>query len=206
VSGGAAWALYLLAEYLPVAATMRGLRQRPRVPWATGIALLVVGVPTLVQLTVAPSLLDVLERQRDAILAGEVWRLTTSLVVQDGGTAGAVGNLVALAVVGAVAEQVWDRRRWVAIALGSAVAGELWGLVVQPVGGGNSVAVFGLSASLAVVAVRQGDAVARGIAVVALVACGVLLVTGDLHGGAALAGGVLAIALGGPHVARREIL
>jgi hypothetical protein len=80
----------------------------------------------------------------------------------------------------------------VAIALGAAVAGELWGLVVQPVGGGNSVADVGLAASLAVLAVRRGDRTARALAAVALAVYGVLLLTADVHGGAALAGALLA--------------
>jgi hypothetical protein len=122
-----------------------------------------------------------------------VWRLLTALVVQDGGTGGAVGNLVALAVVGAVAEQVWSRRAWVAVALGGAFLAELWGLAVQPVGGGNSVAVFALSASLAVVAPVRGDLVTRVLAGAALAAGAVLLVTGDLHGGAVLAGALLGL-------------
>jgi len=125
----------------------------------------------------------------------------TSLVVQDGGVAGAVSNLVALAIVGAVAEQVWERRRWLAIALGAALAGELWGLVVQPVGGGNSVADVGLAASLAVLAVRRGDRTARALAAVSLAVYGVLLLTADVHGGAALAGALLA-ARCSPRVAR----
>jgi membrane associated rhomboid family serine protease len=198
VGGAAQLALYVAAEYLPVVATMR----RPevadrgrRAPLATAVALLVVGVPTLLQLTVAPGLLGHLERDRDAILDGQVWRLLTSLVVQDGGTGGAIANLVALAVVGAVAEQVWDRRRWAAIALGGAVAGELWGLVVQPVGGGNSVAVFALAASLAVAAILApgSDRIAKALAVAALGAAAILVAAADIHGGAALAGALIAL-------------
>jgi rhomboid protease GluP len=198
VGDGVLLVLYVAGEYLPVAATARQGAHSPaarRWPVATVAALLVVGVPSAVQLTVAPSVLDRLERDRDAILAGEVWRLLTALVVQDGGTGGAVANLVALAVVGVVAEQVWSRRAWVAVALGGAFLAELWGLVVQPVGGGNSVAVFALAASLAMVASMRGDLVARVLAGAALAAGAVLLVTGDLHGGAVLAGALLGLRL-----------
>jgi rhomboid protease GluP len=159
------------------------------------VALLVVGIPSLVQLTAAPALLDHLERDRAAVADGQVWRLLTSLVVQDGGVAGTVGNLVALAVVGTFAEQVWEWRSWAVIAVGSGVAAELWGLAVQPVGGGNSVAVLGLSGSLAVVALREGDRVARALAAAALAAGLWLLVTGDVHGGGMAAGAVLGVLL-----------
>ena len=56
-----------------------------RIPVATITALVVVGVPTLLQLTAVPSLLEYLERDRTAIGDGQVWRLLTSLVSQDGG-------------------------------------------------------------------------------------------------------------------------
>ena len=194
-------ACLLAGLYLPVVATMRWFGGTPgsasgrpayRFPWLTGLALVVVGVATLLQLTVAPGLLDDLERRRAAMLHGQVWRLGTALVVQDGGAAGAVSNLVALAIVGTAAEQVWQRRRWLAIALGAGLAGELWGLVVQPVGAGNSIADVGLAASLAVLALRRGDRTARALAAATLVSYGVLLLTADIHGGAALAGALLA--------------
>ncbi|MFG1672935.1 rhomboid family intramembrane serine protease [Micromonospora sp. NPDC049282] len=117
----------------------RGSDGRRRAPVATVTALVVVGVPTLLQLTVAPALLGQLERDRAAVADGQVWRLVTSLVVQNGGVAGSVFNLAALAVVGVVAERVWGAKRWVVVALAAGVLAQLWGLVVQPVGAGNSV-------------------------------------------------------------------
>jgi rhomboid protease GluP len=72
-------------------------------PWATTIAMIIVGLPTLAQFTVAPGLLQDLERNWTLIGQGQVWRLLTSLVVQDGGLIGAVFNLVALALIGVAA-------------------------------------------------------------------------------------------------------
>ena len=66
------------------------LGARPSRPVLTAVTVLVVAVPSLVQLTVAPDLLAALERDRGAIADGQVWRLLTSLVVQDGGWAGTV--------------------------------------------------------------------------------------------------------------------
>jgi rhomboid protease GluP len=123
------------------------LRPPERRAWATLAALVVVGVPSLVQLTVAPGLLTALERHPHELADGQVWRLATSLVVQDGGWPGAVFNLVELLVVGVVAERVWGSLRWTVIWLVSGTGAQFWGLVVQPHGGGNSVATFGLAAS-----------------------------------------------------------
>ena len=100
------------------ASRVRPLSTPPRGwPWATTVALLIVGLPTLAQFTVAPSLLQNLERNWILISHGQVWRLLTSLVVQDGGVAGAIFNLVALAMIGFAAEKLWGVKRWTAIAL-----------------------------------------------------------------------------------------
>ena len=166
---------------------------RRRWPWATTVALLVVGIPTLAQFTVAPWLLDHLERNWTLIGRGHIWRLLTSLVVQDGGLAGAIFNLIALAAIGVVAEQVWGAKRWTAIALAAGLGAQFWGIIVQPVGAGNSVAVFGLAASIAVLAVLRGVAIQRVVGLISLAGAAVLLVIGDIHGGAATIGAVLGL-------------
>ncbi len=164
---------------------------RRRVPVATIVALVVVGVPTLLQFTAVPSLLDALARDRERIFDGELWRLVTPIVVQDSGATGTITNLLSLALIGVVAEWIWGPARWVLIGLGSALLAELWGLLVDPVGAGNSVVVYGLAASVAVAAVVRGRGPARILAVVSLACALVLLGVGDLHGGAAVVGAVI---------------
>jgi len=166
---------------------------RRRWPWATTVALLVVGIPTLAQFTVAPWLLGDLQRDWILIGRGQVWRLLTSLVVQDGGLAGAIFNLIALAAIGAAAEQVWGAKRWTAIALAAGLGAQFWGIIVQPVGAGNSVAVFGLAASMAVLAVLRGVGIQRLVGLISLLGAAVLLIIGDIHGGAATIGAVLGL-------------
>jgi hypothetical protein len=73
-----------------------------------------------------------------------------------GGLVGAIFNLVALVVIGVAAEQVWGAKRWTVSTLAAGIGAQFWGKIVQPVGAGNSVVVFGLAASVAVLAVRQG--------------------------------------------------
>jgi rhomboid protease GluP len=173
----------------------RGRGDRRPIPFATIAATVIVGVPSVLQLTIVPSLLDALQRDRASIADGEVWRLLTSLVVQDGGWAGAIFNLATLVIVGVVAERVWGAVRWSAIALVAGLAGELWGLVVQPVGGGNSVAVFGLAAAVSAVAVRHGNRAVRAAGALSLLIGAVLLLIGDIHGGAATAGALMGLAM-----------
>lgn len=97
------------------------------------------------------------------------WRRSptvTSMVVQDGGLAGAIFNLVPLAMIGFAAEQAWGPMRWTVIALTGTVGVLLWGKIVQPVGAGNSVAVFSLAASIAVLAVLRGAGLQRVLGMV----------------------------------------
>jgi rhomboid protease GluP len=191
-------ALYIV---LLVTAGMAGtqlVRFAPRrTPIATIIAFALTAVPSLLQLTVAPGLFEALRRDRTAIGDGELWRLVTSFTVQDGGWTGTIFNLFALAVIGTLAERRWGPARWVAIALAVQVLGNLWGLVVQPVGAGTSLVIFGLAGSLAASAVvaRDVDRNTRAPAAVSLIAALTLLVLADIHGGAALLGAVAGAAL-----------
>jgi membrane associated rhomboid family serine protease len=197
VTSGFLAALYAVALGTAFAASrVRPLSTpaRSQWPWATTIAVIIVGIPTLAQFTVAPSLLQNLQRDWTRIGRGQVWRLFTSLVVQDGGPVGALFNLVTLAAIGVAAEQVWGAKRWIAITLAAGFGAQLWGKIVQPVGGGNSVAVFGLAASVAVLAVLQGVGSQRLLGLISLLGAAVLLVVGDIHGGAATIGALLGLA------------
>jgi len=121
---------------------------------------LTVGVTTvtaatnLVQLTV-PGVLERFERT-PAGLHGEWWRTVTSLFVQDSGIAGTVSNLLFLVLIGTVAEQVVSRPRWLLHYFGVGLASEFVGYLWQPVGGGNSIAVCGLT-GVAALALWQRD-------------------------------------------------
>lgn len=169
-------------------------RRRP--PIGTIGGLVVVGVPSVLQLIAVPELLAHLQRDRAAIGAGQWWRLVTSLIVQDGGWPGTVFNLVFLLLIGTVAEREWGLGRWLGIALASGIGAQLWGLAVQPSGAGNSVVNFGLAASVAVLAVRSAPRVARVLAGINLLLALLLLVLGDIHGGAAAIGAGAGLFLG----------
>ncbi|MER7282773.1 rhomboid family intramembrane serine protease [Dactylosporangium sp. NPDC000244] len=180
--------LYLVL-LMTAGAAGAGLAAGRRLPPATAVLFGLVAVVSGLQLTVAPGLFEALRRDRSAIAHGEVWRLVTSCFVQDGGWPGTIFNLLALAVLGTMAERLWGTARWLLLALVVQVLGGLWGLVVQPVGGGTSLVDFGLAASLAVGALTLGSGHRpRVAAAVTLLAALALLVLGDIHGGAATAG------------------
>jgi membrane associated rhomboid family serine protease len=165
-------------------------RAAGRRPWATPLALVLVGVPSLVQLTVAPDLLGALGRAPGELADGHWWRLVTSLVVQDGGWPGTLFNLAELAVLGLTAERTLGAVRWSAVWLAAGVGAQFWGLLVQPHGGGNSVATFGLAAALAALALVRGVGVSRLLGSLSLVAALVLVVLRDVHSGASVLGAV----------------
>ena len=175
-------------------------RSSVRPPWATLLALFVVGGTSLVQLAAAPDMLGALQRVPEELENGQLWRLLTSLLVQDGGWSGAAFNLVALAALGVTAERFWGFSRWWVVWLVAGVGAQFWGLLVQPTGGGNSVATFGLAASLAVVAVLRGRGAARPAGAVCLLAGLIFFAGRDVYGGAAVlgAGTGLLLARSGP--------
>jgi membrane associated rhomboid family serine protease len=129
-----------------------------RLPVLTGAALALTGAVSIAGL-VAPSLVDALGREPVALSEGQLWRLLTSLLVQDGGVPGTVLNLVGLAVLGALVERRVGRGWWLAGYLGAGLVGEVVGWAGwQPSGAGNSVAVCGLAGVLAVdLAARAGE-------------------------------------------------
>jgi membrane associated rhomboid family serine protease len=121
-----------------------------------------------------PAVLDALART-PAVRDGEVWRLLTALTVQDGGLVGTLSNLAFLLVVGGLAERVLRRWRWLACYLGAGLVGNVVGLWWQPYGAGNSVAVCGVCAGLAVALVRRPGVAPRFAPVAVAWWCAALL-------------------------------
>ncbi|MEV4537414.1 rhomboid family intramembrane serine protease [Asanoa sp. NPDC049518] len=96
-----------------------------------------------------PAVLTTLQRT-PAIRDGQVWRLFTSLLVQDGGWFGTISNLLFLLLIGALAELTVRRWLWATCYFGCGLAAEGIALAWQPFGGGNSIAICGLAGALTV--------------------------------------------------------
>lgn len=193
--------MFALAIYAAVVTGLLAAHQRAEAgagarllrpwPFSTTGALVVIGTVSTVQLTWVPSLQTRLDRDRAAVASGQVWRLVTTLTVQDGGVAGTVFNLVALALIGVVAECLLGHGRWWLGFAVPALTAELVALSWQPVGAGNSVGVAGLCGAVVGVAVRRSAASVP--AVLWVVAVVVLVLDRDIHGAASVAGLVVGL-------------
>jgi len=191
-----------------VLALFVGVSTRPlwsralRRPWPAVAAVVVVGVPSLLQFA-WPALGSALMREPGETLRhGEWWRVLTALLAQDGGIAAAVFNLLVVAIVMLAGNAVWGWWRAALLFLGISVVLNLAALAWQP-GGGTSFASDGLlmasSARLALdgARARPGAAPGRGLgaggrvrmaAAVQLAAGVVLIAAGDAHGVALVLG------------------
>ena len=177
------------------------LFRRPPLPAAA--LWLAVAIPSLLQAPF-PGLLYLLEREPGLISGhGQWWRLLTSAVVQDGGSAGTVFNRASLAVVGVVAVRVWGGWRALVIFAGAAVAFNLAATFASPsAGAGNSGGTFALATSVTGFAVVARRDRAAALLTALTVVCGVaLLALLDAHGEVVLGGlltGILICAVSPP--------
>lgn len=167
-------------------------------PVAASVLWAVVAVASSARL-LFPELLDAFRREpartRDS---GEWWRILTAGMVEDGGVAVTLLNLVLLAIAAIVAVRVWDWYR----AVGLFVLGQvLWGLfttfVSPSVGAGTSGATLALAASLAGLwpVVGAPRRLLAGSATTFVLGA-VLVLFGDAHGVAVLIGMLLGAVLG----------
>lgn len=165
-----------------------------RFPIVAVVTTVVIGVPSLLQFAV-PQLTEALARRPELTLHdAQWWRVLTALLAQDGGLAGAIFNLIVVALVTLVGEWVWGRWRTVVLfLLPSIVLNPLAIVFWDASGGGSSFASDGLLMSmcgLALVTLR--DALAKIFAgVCVLIGIALVVFLNDAHGVAILLGAVL---------------
>ncbi len=111
------------------------------------ISILLIGC--LVTEFLFPHLLFLFERDSALIYTGQWWRLMTALFFQDGWLAGGTFNILFFILIGSISEQLFSKRDWVIIYFGAGLITELVALTLQPVGAGNSIAIFGLAGAIA---------------------------------------------------------
>jgi membrane associated rhomboid family serine protease len=170
--------------------------QAPRkIPYATIALMVAIAIPTTLQFFF-PEILQLFERNYERFLAGDWWRIVTSLFVQDGGMSGSIFNLVSLLLIGTVAETFWGSRKWLIIFFTGGILSQLAGFVWQPIGAGNSVANFSLAASVATLCLFLRSSRPVKISAACAVGAGViLLLLRDIHGFAVLLGVSIALFL-----------
>jgi rhomboid protease GluP len=165
-----------------------------RVPWLT-LAVFAVTAAFTAAMLAWPQVGTALERD-PAMLRGEWWRFATTWLVLTDGWLQIVVNNVALLLFGTIVERRLGRAWWIIGYIVAGFAGELAGLVWQPVGGGNSVAICGLVGLFAISQLdrRQLPLPARfGAATVCAFAAVWLAFRSDIHG-IALATGLIVAA------------
>lgn len=133
-----------------------------RFPFLTAAVFAVTAAFSVYQLAGHDDLLARFQRDPARIADGEWYRLVTSLVFQDGGVAGAASNLLFLLVLGALVEIALGRRRWAALYVAGAAAGQAAGCAFGTVGAGNSIAVCGLAGGILAAWIRTGDRALTG--------------------------------------------
>jgi rhomboid protease GluP len=179
--------------------------ERFRWPFATlGIAAVTLVVSVLAEFD--PVLLAGLGRDRDALLAGEWWRMVTPLFAQDGGWPGLIFNLVSLLVLGTAVELTFGRGMLLAVYFAAGLVSEVAAYTVLQGQGfaGNSVANFGLAGFVAVIGVFTGS-MPRLFGVLSLIGGMVLVVTANLHGVGYLVGALIGVAYGLKTRPRRSV-
>ncbi len=185
---------------------LRGIRRRLMFP---GMTLVLAAVTAVVSVlgNLNPDILAALGRDRDALLAGQWWRLVTPLFVQDGGWAGTVFNLVALLIIGAFAESLYGRGVLVGVYFAAGLISEVAAYTVLQHQGsaGNSVADLGLTALCLMTYVVGSLPLPRVLGVIGLLAGAALIVTANLHGVGFAVGAAAGLVLALPRHGRQRI-
>ena len=177
-----------------IATRVGGERVFRSTPVMTLACVAVIATFSFAQLTIAPGLLPLLMRDGSRVVAGEPWRLATSLLVQDGGWAGTAFNLVGLLAIGTVAEWMLGRLRWATIAAISVAAAQTFALAWQPTGAGNSILNFALAGAVCAACLTMRPSRQALVPAIVALACVVfLLATRDIHGVAGTTGALVGL-------------
>jgi membrane associated rhomboid family serine protease len=184
--------LYIGVLVTSVVAGQNNVPKGPkRIPYAT----ILVCIPLVICLVLQylhPSLLTTFERNTFYIQQGQWWRILTALFFQDGGISGGLFNIVFFMKIGSLAEQMWNKFTWIIIYFGTGILAECVALFWQPTGAGNSIAIFGLAASILVfVLIRTNHLFTRACCVLGVILACVLLLERDIHGAAFFIGVVI---------------
>jgi membrane associated rhomboid family serine protease len=118
-----------------------------RFPIVALILTVLIGIPSLLQFAF-PAITEALAREPDLELRGQWWRVVTAVAAQDGGLAGAIFNLVVLAVVTTLGERAWGRWRMLVLFLVPSIVMNLLAVLWNAPGGGSSFASDGLLLSM----------------------------------------------------------
>jgi hypothetical protein len=120
-----------------------------RFPVLTATAFTVAAVAAVVQYAV-PAVVPALQRDPHGLVHGQWWRLVTPLLVQTLGWYQVLTNLVTLALFGLISEWLLGRWRWMILFASGTLGGQVAAYVWHEPGGGDSIAICGLAAGVAI--------------------------------------------------------
>jgi len=153
-----------------------------------------------------PELIIVLERNKDALLSGEIWRLITPLFIQPQGLWQCLFNGIFFIAFLPVAEHLYGRRVLV-IYFGSGLAGQIVNYIWNRGGGGSSTALYGVIGSLFVYILLHRKAFPQAyffLSIGGFLGAIILCFFKDGHAPALLVGGGLSLALQGHRLDLRK--
>jgi len=144
-----------------------------------------------------PKIIIALERNENALLSGELWRLITPLFIQPQGLLQCLFNGIFFISFLPIAEHFYGRRVLV-IYFGAGLVGQIVNYYWNRSGGGSSTALYGTMGSLYVYILFNRKAFPQGyifLSIAGFLGAIILCFFKDGHAPALLAGGILSWAL-----------
>lgn len=180
-------------------------RKKNRVPIVT---ILIIGSTALVTglQFIFPEVLSALRRNREALLAGDWWRMVTPLFVQAYGAWHACVNGVAAIIFCPVAERLYGKRLW-ALYFIPGVVGQIFGYLWRPYTAGSSLGIVGVIGGLFAFALwhrREASGAAQVFAICGIAGAVALCFWRDIHGPPTVLGFALASIMIISEMAKRE--
>jgi rhomboid protease GluP len=160
---------------------------RRRIPITTLAVLGMTALITALQ-SFSPRVLTMLCRSPGMVSSHQWWRLFTAMFVHADGWPQIVFNFTTIAIIGAIVEQLYGAKLWLALYFVPGIIGETAGLAWQPYGAGASVAGSGLLGGLAAQLLRYQTVQGRLGGVCVLLFATALTIIRDIHGPPILAG------------------
>lgn len=148
---------------------------------------------------IVPEIIPVLDRNKEALFSGEVWRLITPLFIQPQGLWQCLFNGIFFAAFLPLGEFIYGRKILL-IYFGAGLVGQLANYYWNRGGGGSSTALFGVMGSLFTYVLLNRKTLMRPylyLSLTGFVGAIILCFFQDGHAPALLAGGVIALWVSG---------
>ncbi len=140
-----------------------------------------------------PPIIKALDRNKDALLSGEIWRIISPIFIQPMGIGQCIFNGIFLIVFMPIAEFIYGNRL-IVIFFVAGLAGQIFNYYWNKGGGGSSTAIYGVIGSLYTYIVFKRNKLPKGFIFLALagfMGAIILFFYKDGHSPGLLTGGIL---------------